>query len=120
MRAVLKSLWRTLTDRSRVDRELSDEVQSYVELLTAEKIAAGATPTEARRAAILELGGKDQVMEEVRDVRAGALIDQRSRAHVTHLFHDLVFSAKLEYRGASRLGWRRTRSDLFRGQQLDV
>ena len=76
MFSLLKSLWRNLTRRSHVERELSNEVQSFLDLLIAEKVAAGASPAEARRAAILELGGRDQVMEEVRDVRAGALIEQ--------------------------------------------
>ncbi len=48
---------------------------AYVELLTAEKIKQGMTPAAARRAALLETGGVEQVKEEVRDVRPGVLIE---------------------------------------------
>ena len=58
------------------DADLRDNVGSYVDLLTDEKTAAGMTPEAARRAALLECGSVDAVVEEVRDVRAGALIAQ--------------------------------------------
>src|SRR5690348_6316977 len=61
-------------DRERQDRELSDELDAYVDLVTAEKIKAGMSPDAARRAALLETGGVEQVKEEVRDVRPGVLI----------------------------------------------
>jgi hypothetical protein len=35
------------------------------------KIKEGLAPPEARRAALIELGGKEQVKEKVRDVRVG-------------------------------------------------
>jgi hypothetical protein len=68
-------LWRASRERERADRELSEELASYLELLTAEKMAAGQSAREARRAALLELGGADQVKERVREVRVGALLD---------------------------------------------
>lgn len=75
----LRSLIKNLLYRRRVERDLTAEVDSYLELLTAEKIAAGLTPAAARRAARLELGGAEVVKEEVRDARAGALLDEVSR-----------------------------------------
>ncbi len=62
-------------DHEREDRELDDELRAYVELLTAEKVKGGMLPHEARRAALLETGGVEQVKEEVRDVRAGLLVE---------------------------------------------
>ncbi|MGH7469506.1 MAG: ADOP family duplicated permease, partial [Longimicrobiales bacterium] len=56
--------------------ELDDELSSYVEQLTAEQMARGRSAAEARRLALLELGGSDQVKEEVRAVRMGARIEQ--------------------------------------------
>src|SRR6185369_8348603 len=53
----------------RQDRDLDDELRAYVDLLTAEKIKAGMQPDAARRAALLETGGVEQVKEEVRDLR---------------------------------------------------
>lgn len=58
--------------RERDDRDLDDELRAFVDLLAAEKVKAGMPPDEARRAALLETGGVEQVKEEVRDVRAGA------------------------------------------------
>jgi hypothetical protein len=71
----LSSLWRNLAHRGRAERALDAEVRSYIELLTDEKVRAGMSPRAARRAALLELGGVEQVKEEVRDVRAGAILD---------------------------------------------
>jgi predicted permease len=76
---MLKRLLRAfgnLLGHRRVERDLTDEVASYEALLTAEHVAAGMDPQAARRAARLELGSADAVKEEVRDVRAGALIEQ--------------------------------------------
>ena len=71
--------FRNLLGIRRVERDLSDEVASYEELLAAEQAASGLEPEAARRAARLELGSADTVKEEVRDVRAGALIEQLVR-----------------------------------------
>src|SRR5262245_38116304 len=68
----VRGTWRSLWQRRQADDRLNDEIESYVELLSAEKVAAGMPVAEARRAALLEAGGIDQVVEEVRDVRVGA------------------------------------------------
>jgi predicted permease len=64
--------YRNLFRRPRVEQELDDELRAYQDLLVAEKTGMGMSPEGARRAAALELGGMEQVKEEVRDVRAGA------------------------------------------------
>ena len=69
------SLFRNLFSRAEVERELNEELEAYVELLTAEKIRAGLPPDEARRAARLEAGGVEQIKEEVRDARRGAFLE---------------------------------------------
>jgi putative ABC transport system permease protein len=71
----LTSFFRTLTRGPRLDAELDDELRAYVDLLTEEKIAAGLTPEAARRAALVEVGGVEQVKEQVRDVRVGVWLD---------------------------------------------
>ncbi|MBV9926979.1 MAG: ABC transporter permease [Acidobacteria bacterium] len=70
----LDSLRRNLLHRELVDRDLAEELDAYLELLVEAKIAAGLRPGEARRAALLELGGMDQVKEKVREVRVGHLL----------------------------------------------
>jgi predicted permease len=67
----LSSLWRNLFHKSRKEHELTEEIDAYLELLIEQKIGEGLDPGEARRAALVELGGKEQVKEKVRDVSAG-------------------------------------------------
>ncbi|MFL6333547.1 MAG: ADOP family duplicated permease [Pyrinomonadaceae bacterium] len=67
----LDSLRRNLLRREQVDRDLDEELEAYLGLLAEAKVAAGLKPAEARRAALLELGGVDQVKERVREVRVG-------------------------------------------------
>jgi predicted permease len=72
----LVSLFRNLLRRRRIDDDLDAEVRGYADMLAEEKIEAGMDPGRARREARLALGGVEQVKEEVRAVRAGALIEQ--------------------------------------------
>ncbi len=64
-----------MSSRRRRDQALNEELEAYVELLVFENIRTGMSPAEARRAALLALGGTTQVKENVRDVRAGAWIE---------------------------------------------
>ena len=61
----LKSLFR----RERVDQDLDDELRYHVERKTEENISRGLPPTEARRQALLEIGGLEKRKEECRDTR---------------------------------------------------
>jgi hypothetical protein len=70
----LRSLWRNLVHRRRVDRDLDDEVRTAFELLVAERIRTGMSAADARRAATIELGRVDAIEQHVRDVRAGAFV----------------------------------------------
>jgi putative ABC transport system permease protein len=72
----LPSLVKNLLLRNRVEQDLDDELRAFVDMAAEEKRDAGLTDREARRAALVELGGVEQVKESVRDVRAGALVDQ--------------------------------------------
>jgi predicted permease len=60
---------RSLFDRQNADHELDEELQYHVEQKTQQKIAAGMTPQEARRAARLQMGGLEKRKEECRDAR---------------------------------------------------
>src|SRR5215218_9744179 len=73
------SLWRNAFQRADRERELEGELRSYVDLLTDEKIRQGMTPEEGRRAALLEVGGVEQVKEEVRNAWVGAWAHLLSR-----------------------------------------
>jgi putative ABC transport system permease protein len=69
------SLLRNTTRRHQVDRELTEEVSAYVELLTEKKMSEGMNEKEARHAAMVEMGGVEQVKEEVRAGRTGFAIE---------------------------------------------
>src|SRR5687767_2240536 len=71
----LASLWRNLFNRDKVEQELAEEVQAYLEMLIEIKIRDGLKPEEARRAALIELGGLEQVKEQVREVRMGQVLE---------------------------------------------
>src|SRR6185503_17095534 len=69
------SFWRNLFWKSRLDDDLDREVRAYVDMLADEKMQAGMSPEEARRAAFIELGGVEQVKQQVREVRIGVFLD---------------------------------------------
>ena len=80
------SLFRNLLRRNTVEQALDDELNSSVELLTEEKMKEGLSHPEARRQALIELGGIEQVKEEVRAIRLGRFLDNLAR--------DLRFAAR--------------------------
>ena len=71
----LLHLWRNLIRKDRMEEQLDAEVRSYVELLAEENRSRGLDPQAARREALIELGGVEQVKESVRDARAGRLLE---------------------------------------------
>jgi predicted permease len=85
--ARLLSLFRNITSRRRVERDLDDELSATVEMLAAEKVRGGQGPDAARRAALVELGGIESIKEQVRDVRSWALLDT--------LLQDVRYAARL-------------------------
>jgi predicted permease len=70
----LRSLWRNLLHRDRVERDLDDEIRGTLEALEEEHRQAGLARDEARRAAVLQLGRVESLKEQVHDVKAGALV----------------------------------------------
>src|SRR5215212_6947457 len=71
----LASLWRNLLHKDRVEQEFTEEIQAYLEMLTEAGIGEGLKPEEARRAALIEMGGIEQVKERVREVRMGYFLE---------------------------------------------
>jgi predicted permease len=57
------------------ETQIDSELRFHFEKLIEEKLAAGFTPDEARRQAILEFGSREQLKEEVREVHRMALLD---------------------------------------------
>jgi hypothetical protein len=75
----LRALWNNMFRRKVLDRELDEELQAYLELVSAEKMREGVSPEEAYRDARVATGGVEQVKESVRDVRAGVWLDSLVR-----------------------------------------
>src|SRR5208337_2247776 len=78
--------FRRLIRRSKVERELDGELGFHLEQLIAHNVAAGMTPKEARRDALIKLGGVERVKEEVRDSRWEMRID--------NFFRDVCFALR--------------------------
>jgi hypothetical protein len=54
---------------ARRERELNNEIESHLQLPIHDNVHAGITPREARRRALIALGGIEQIKEEYRDRR---------------------------------------------------
>jgi predicted permease len=67
----VRSFLRNLFLSRNVEVDLDQEVHAHVALLIEENIRAGMSPKEAQRAAWIELGGIEQVKEQVREKRIG-------------------------------------------------
>lgn len=65
------SLLRNLFRRKKVERELDEEVRGYASMLEDENRASGMNASASKRESRIELGGIEQVKEEVRSARAG-------------------------------------------------
>ena len=70
----LAGLWRSLFHKSRMERELDDELRGAVDTLRDRYVAQGMTAEQAQRAARLVIGG-EAVKDAVRDVRPGVQIE---------------------------------------------
>src|SRR5579863_6540055 len=68
----IRVLWakvRAIWAKSEMDDDFNEEFESHLDLLAAEYEKTGMPPQEARRAAILRVGGRETMREENRDAR---------------------------------------------------
>jgi predicted permease len=75
--------------KRRADQELEDELRASIDLLAEEHIRQGASPQEAARLARIELGGVEQIKEEVRGTRGLPMLDSVIR-DFRHALRNLV------------------------------
>src|SRR5690349_12105540 len=73
----LTALLRNLSRRGQVERDLAEELDAYLDLSTNAKMREGMEEGAALRAAKIELGGVEQLKEEVRAVRMGQFMETR-------------------------------------------
>jgi putative ABC transport system permease protein len=78
---------RELAGGRRINRELDEEIQQHLDLLTDEYVRRGLSRDEARAAARRQFGGVDQAKEAVRDRRGIPLLETfvRDIRHATRL-----------------------------------
>jgi len=78
----LRAVWvrgRALVQRDRLDRELAAELESHLAHHTDDNLRAGMNAADARRQALMKLGGIEQTKERHRDVRSFAWLDDARR-----------------------------------------
>jgi predicted permease len=73
------SLFRNLFRQREIEQALDEELRSSLEALTQEKMEQGLSQLVARREALMEIGGIEQVKEGVRATRAGHLVEEFAR-----------------------------------------
>jgi predicted permease len=79
--------WRRLWLRKKMEEDLERELRFHLDQHTADLIAQGLDPSEARRRARLALGGPEQVKEQCRDARGTRWLD--------NLPQDLRYGARM-------------------------
>jgi predicted permease len=87
LRPRILSLWRNVSRRDQMDRDLDEELRAHLDMLIEEKLSSGMSQEEARRAALLEFGGVEQTKEQVRASRTGFLLET--------LWKDLCFGFRM-------------------------
>jgi hypothetical protein len=68
-------LWKFPLRKRTLDKQLDSELRFHADELAKEYIAEGMAPEEARRRAALELGGPEQIKEELRDVHRVPILE---------------------------------------------
>jgi putative ABC transport system permease protein len=86
-RAILTRFLNLFRNRGQHDRDLRAELHSHLQLHIDDNLAKGMSIKEARRQALLRLGGLEQITEAVRD--------QRSLPFMDSLLQDVRFAVRL-------------------------
>jgi predicted permease len=76
-----------LGHKQALDSEMDEEMRSHLEMLTAQKVDAGMSAEEARRAALQQFGWLNSIQEDCRETRAFAWLD--------HLLQDVRFALRM-------------------------
>src|ERR687888_201962 len=76
-----------LFSRRRKDRELDEEIESHLQLHIEDNLRFGMTPEEARRQALIKLGGIESTKEAYRDQRGLPVLET--------LWQDIRYSARM-------------------------
>jgi hypothetical protein len=76
-----------LFHKQRKDRELDDEIESHLQMHVEDNVRLGMTPEEARREAMIKLGGIESMKESYRDQRGLPVLET--------LWQDIRYGARM-------------------------
>src|SRR4029434_1736880 len=76
-----------LFNKQRKDRELDEEIESHLQMHIEDNLRLGMTPAEARREAMIKLGGIESTKEAYRDQRGLPVLET--------LWQDIRYSARM-------------------------
>ncbi len=81
MRTLRSWIWRLrgMFHRGRAERELAEEIESHIQMHVDHNLRRGMAPGQARREALLKLGGLDATKEGCRDRRGLPLVENFAR-----------------------------------------
>ncbi len=77
----------SLFRKEQMDRELDEELATHLALHIADNLRSGMTPEQARRDALMKLGGVEQTKEKYRE--------RRGISWLEHLLHDAHFGLRM-------------------------
>src|ERR1043165_1299323 len=83
-------------NKRRKDRELDDEIESHLQLHIEDNRRLGTTPEEARRQALIELGGIESTKEAYRDQRGLPLLELKGSAMLCRCVQVASFAQESE------------------------
>src|SRR6266498_2659465 len=76
-----------LFNKQRKDRDLDEEIESHLQMHIEDNLRLGMTPEEARRQAMIKLGGIESTREAYRDQRGLPMLET--------LWQDLRYGARM-------------------------
>src|SRR2546425_4595883 len=76
-----------LFNKQRKDRELDEEIESHLQLHIEDNLRLGMTPEEARRQALIKIGGVESTKEAYRDQRGLPMLET--------LWQDIRYGARM-------------------------
>ena len=87
-----------LFNKVQKDRELQEELDSHIQMHTEENLRSGMTPEEARRQAIIKMGGIVSTKEACREQRGLPVLES--------LWHDVRYGLRVLRRNPGFRGYR--------------
>lgn len=77
--AYLRSLWKVMMNRARMNRELGEEIRAHISMHADDLERAGLSREEAERQARVRFGGEARFKEECHEAAGGTLLDSAAR-----------------------------------------